>query len=130
MIILIKALVVRDGKLLLLRRKKEEGGFWQPVGGKVEDESLNDALLRELYEETGIRDVVSVKELRSCIIDKHYITGKPTEPQKEYVFVVEVKTDKVKVDNIEHDSYGWFSFSEALKKVKWKNDVESISLLA
>ncbi len=43
-----------DGKVLLLRRTQERGGFWQPVTGRVEPgEAPHEAARRELREETG-----------------------------------------------------------------------------
>lgn len=48
--------VVHDGKvLLLLRKKPPEAGFWSLPGGRVEFmERVEDALVRELREELGI----------------------------------------------------------------------------
>ena len=44
-----------DGyKYLMMKRTDERGGFWQPVTGGVEDgESIEQAAIREVYEETG-----------------------------------------------------------------------------
>ena len=49
--------VVRDGRALLIRRGKEPlYGRWVVPGGTVElGESLEDALVREMEEETGLR---------------------------------------------------------------------------
>jgi mutator protein MutT len=49
--------VVRDGKVLLIRRGKEPlYGRWVVPGGTVElGESLEQALVREVAEETGLR---------------------------------------------------------------------------
>ena len=49
--------VVRDGRALLIRRGKEPlYGRWAVPGGTVElGESLEDALVREMEEETGLR---------------------------------------------------------------------------
>ena len=55
-----KAVVVNDGKVLLLRKAKYEGnggkeGKWNNPGGRVEPgEHWQDALRREVLEETGI----------------------------------------------------------------------------
>jgi len=55
----VKALVVRDGRLLLLHRRDDLDlgpGAWDLPGGGVEvGERLVDALRRELREETGFR---------------------------------------------------------------------------
>jgi lipoyl(octanoyl) transferase len=46
--------VAADGRLLLLRRSAERGGFWQQVTGRVEPgETPEAAARRELLEETG-----------------------------------------------------------------------------
>jgi 8-oxo-dGTP pyrophosphatase MutT (NUDIX family) len=49
----VTALIQRDGALLLERRK--DSGRWGLIGGSVEiDESLDQALRREVYEETSL----------------------------------------------------------------------------
>lgn len=49
----VTALIERDGQLLLERRR--DTGQWNPPGGKVEiDESLEQALRKEVLEETGL----------------------------------------------------------------------------
>ena len=52
--------IERDGKLLLLYRNKKENdlneGKWIGVGGKFEPgETAEECLLREVYEETGLK---------------------------------------------------------------------------
>lgn len=58
------ALLFRDGKLLITRRRAQDhlGGLWEFPGGKREPcESFEDCLRRELIEELGIE--VTVGEL-------------------------------------------------------------------
>jgi len=49
--------VIREGRALLIRRGQEpRRGWWQIPGGYCEhDEPIDEAVVREVYEETGIR---------------------------------------------------------------------------
>jgi ADP-ribose pyrophosphatase YjhB (NUDIX family) len=49
--------VIRDGKALLIRRGQEpRRGWWQIPGGYCEhDEPFDEAVVREVYEEAGVR---------------------------------------------------------------------------
>ncbi len=50
-----KAILVRDGKLLLMRGKDRSGAYYLlPGGGQRAGETLREALTRECAEETGI----------------------------------------------------------------------------
>jgi len=53
------AVVVCEGQLLVVRRGRAPGrGDWSVPGGRVEHgETLSDAVVRELAEETGLRGV-------------------------------------------------------------------------
>ena len=45
-----------DVEILLLKRSEEDGGFWQMLTGTMEmNESVEECLVRELWEETGVR---------------------------------------------------------------------------
>ena len=54
------AVAIDDGRLLLVRRKNEPGlGSWSVPGGRVEPgETVQEAVVRELGEETGVEGVV------------------------------------------------------------------------
>lgn len=69
------AIVVHDGALLLVRRRRPPAaGKWSVPGGRVErGEQLRDAVAREVHEETGL--VVKVGELAGRverIDDEHH----------------------------------------------------------
>src|ERR1700756_2845630 len=60
--------VVRDGQLLLVRRASRHGrGNWQLPGGFIEpDETIEQAVIREVKEETGVdAEVNAVLGLRN-----------------------------------------------------------------
>ena len=54
------AIAIDDGRLLLVQRKNEPGlGSWSVPGGRVEPgETVQEAVVRELGEETGVEGVV------------------------------------------------------------------------
>lgn len=60
-----------QGRILIARRAahRHQGGLWEFPGGKVEpDESVLDALTRELHEEVGIR-VLAAKAMLNVRFD-------------------------------------------------------------
>lgn len=105
----------RDGRVLLLKRKEEKGGFWQPVTGYVEGhETPLQAAKRELVEETGIR-------LAPHSLDYEHVFARgetlPPILTKENAFVVVAHDETVKLDASEHTAYEWVSRGEAVNKV-------------
>ena len=75
-VLAVGAVVVKDGKLLMIRRAKEPGkGLWSIPGGRVENgEYLSQALVREVKEETNLD--VEVRELLGILEvpgDPHYV---------------------------------------------------------
>ncbi len=62
--------VWRDGQVLLIRRGKAPSkGLWAPVGGRVEwGETLEEAAIREVQEETGVTcEIAGFTQLREMI---------------------------------------------------------------
>jgi 8-oxo-dGTP diphosphatase len=57
------AIILKDGKILLIHRKKDGDEYWVfPGGGIEEGESADEAITREVREETDL-EVVSAMEL-------------------------------------------------------------------
>jgi len=71
------AVVVRDGRLLLVRRGRGAAvGKWSVPGGRVEwGETLAEAVVRELREETGLDGVCerSIGWVERIGADHHYV---------------------------------------------------------
>lgn len=81
----VRAIIVENNKILLLKRKKDNIVYWVLPGGQVENGEINElALARECLEELGVQ--VTVKELvHEMLSQKPEIYG-----QSEYFFNCEI----------------------------------------
>jgi len=110
---------------LLLKRLPQKNGFWQPVTGGVEEgETLEEALRREIMEETGVRNIVAVIE------GLFYFEFSDPNPNQEYVYGVEVSpSEEIVLDGREHSEYRWCSFQDALQLLHWKENKAALRKL-
>jgi dATP pyrophosphohydrolase len=94
---------------LLLKRNPRQGGFWQPLTGGVEEgETLEEALIREVREETGIKEVMRV--VPGLLSHRFYAP----RAVHEHAFGVEVRPGtRVKLDGKEHSDARWCTYEEA-----------------
>jgi ADP-ribose pyrophosphatase YjhB (NUDIX family) len=73
------AAIVRDGRLLLVKRKRPpEAGCWSLPGGKVDfGERVEDAIVREIAEEVGV-EIVLLRSLGVVqtigLDDQHWVS--------------------------------------------------------
>jgi 8-oxo-dGTP pyrophosphatase MutT (NUDIX family) len=106
--------VVHDGKILLLKRQKgkPQEKTWGPPAGKVDDgESLKAAVLREVFEETGI----IIEEGRISNYEKSYYVRHGDLDFMFYAYMVEVAVEpSVVLRPAEHSESSWFTLDEAL----------------
>jgi len=123
----------REPRFLLLHRVPERGGFWQPVTGRVEEtdgrgtelEGLAACAAREVREETGIEDVLSVVDLAL----ESTFTGYDGTLFRERAFAAEVPADAVAVRSHEHDDLRWVEADEALALLHWEENREALRRL-
>ncbi len=113
------AVVVREGeaKYLLLQYLP---GYWDFVKGKIEGgEEEKTTVLRELEEETGIRDARFVQGFRE---ETSYIYKRARKTiYKEVVFyLVATNTGEVRISH-EHQSYAWLEYGEAHRRLTYGN---------
>ncbi len=110
---------------LLLKRLPERNGFWQPVtGGMEEGETRVEALLREVMEETGIKNTVGVIE------GLYWFEFSDPNAIQEYVYGVEVSpSEEIVLDRREHSEYRWCNFQEALQLLRWKENKDALRKL-
>jgi len=96
------AVIMIKGKVLILRRAKDDfmGGIYELPSGKVEqNESIEQALYREVKEETGLK----IKSILSYLssFDYESASGKKT---RQFNFLVTTEDREIKISE-EHDDY-------------------------
>ena len=97
---------------LLLRYNDQKGGYWQPVTGSVEaGETLEQAALRELWEETGLSGI----ELGPCVWTRRFVgplEGRLYESDEHYFFV---QTEWFEVSPAALEQYE----ASTLREIRW-----------
>lgn len=116
-------------EILALRRTPQLGGFWQPVTGKVEtQESVENAALREVKEETNISKVLS-------ILDLNLIQEFSKNEQKfiEHAFAMEVDySERISLESNpsnEHCDSIWISYDGAFEMFSFAHQREALNIL-
>jgi len=103
-VLVARAIIKFGNEILLVRRSETDtrSGFYELPGGMVDPgESLEEAVVREVKEETGIEiSNIKFKETNSYMVgDDRHLSG---------IFIAEVTTDQVVLSH-EHDDYKWVS---------------------
>lgn len=116
------------GTVLFIEESKEKlflllhypTGHWDFVKGKIENnESLEQAAIRETKEETGITDIEFIKGFKEKIEYSFKFNGDIV--QKEVIFfLAKTNTKQVKISD-EHLDYVWLNFNNALNKITYEN---------
>jgi 8-oxo-dGTP diphosphatase len=107
--IMASAIIIKDGKLLLLRRSKGEkflSGYWTIVGGKFEEKdlTLEEAVKREVKEETNL-DITVIKPID---VGSYWRTDKPGLREVEIAYLcVPSMVNNIILNPQEHDSFVW-----------------------
>jgi 8-oxo-dGTP pyrophosphatase MutT (NUDIX family) len=115
--IMTEALAIRGDEVLLGRRKKNGfgQGKWLGLGGKVEDgEALEQAMIRECYEESGIE--VNSFEKRG-VLTFHY-TDDP-DMEVHYYEILEFSSLPSDSDEMQ---IAWWKIAEIPYDLMWPND--------
>lgn len=104
----IKGIIIQDQRVLLVKNERDE---WELPGGRMEkDETPEQTLLRELYEELGVQSTVIE------IVDAQMFQVMP----EKYVFIVSYYCEISHVEQIrissEHTDYSWVS-KEGLNQI-------------
>ncbi|MGB8507232.1 MAG: (deoxy)nucleoside triphosphate pyrophosphohydrolase [Pyrinomonadaceae bacterium] len=117
-ILVAAAVIERGGRVLLCRRPrgKRHGGLWEFPGGKLDgDETLADALRRELREELGVELTASGATLFTS-----HDRGSPFE-----IHFVEASIAGEPVP-IEHEALAWVAVADCDKYALAPSDLEFV----
>ncbi len=99
----------KQGEVLLLKRREDDfmGGIYELPSGNLEgNETIEQGLIREIKEETGL----DVKNIGKFVNTFDYLSG---SGKKSRQFNLEVETEST--DNVfltEHDEYKWMNYEE------------------
>lgn len=109
---------------LLLRyesQAKKGTDYWGfPKGHIEEGEEEKDTVLREVLEETGIKDLSFKKGFRYLIKYQFRKEGKVVFKTVTF-YIAQTKTKNVEV-SFEHIGYQWIKYNQALNELHFEND--------
>ncbi len=108
----------KNGRLYLLLRSK--GGTWGFAKGKVDQgESLQEAAIREVKEETGISISLMPEFVKS--IQYNFIDRSGEKLRKQVAFFLATTDTQEVILSDEHSEYIWLPYEQALKKSTYTN---------
>jgi dihydroneopterin triphosphate diphosphatase len=126
----VQVFVCRRGgaEFLALHRTPEDGGYWHPASGGLEQgEGPEQAALRELREELQLD--AAGRFWPFCYQYGYAAAEEPPERQAQWPpgteriavtgFIVEASADFEPTLNLEHDDYRWCSREEAVALFRW-----------
>jgi 8-oxo-dGTP diphosphatase len=110
----VKAFLVSDGKLLLVKRKQDnvqKPGIWEIPGGRLEAvESPFEGLKREIREEVGL-EITVLNPLKV-----HHFTRDDGQIVTLIVFLCQPKTTEIKLGE-EHEAAKWMELEQAKRLI-------------
>jgi 8-oxo-dGTP pyrophosphatase MutT (NUDIX family) len=115
-------------KFLALRNNpsnKTHGGdyYYVVTGGVKKDENYEDALRREINEETGIENIIKLVHLKE--VYEYKCKGEGNCLCKEHAYLVEVD-DEVKRLSAEHTDHKWLNKNNFTKTIQWDGDKKDL----
>ena len=125
-----------DGKILMVKHKKL--GVWLPPGGHIDENELPcDAVVREVFEETGVKvQVISsgrddanpyCRELALPLeILLEDIDGDGTHNHIDMIYLCRAESSVLAPQEAEVDGIGWFSPSQVIELDTFENVRESV----
>ena len=118
-------------RYLLLKRKLHWRGWECPKGGVNPKEKMQDAVKRELKEETGQFSL----NIQSHNFSGKYLYKKEFQDRGKIIgqtfslYSTEIKNSEIVLDGREHSDYLWLSYSEAHKKLTYQNQKKCLEIV-
>jgi bis(5'-nucleosidyl)-tetraphosphatase len=106
-----------NGRMYLLLRNGSRWDF--PKGGIEKGESELQTVVREVGEETGLKDLKIIPGFRK-VIGYFYRRDRKSVHKQVVYLLARTQDDKVKI-SFEHQGFGWFPYQEALKRASYDN---------
>lgn len=114
----------RPVKVLLVHRPRYHDWSF-PKGGVAEGESVEDAALREVLEETGLWCRIKRK---LAVARYRYRTRRGAiRPKVVHYFLMEPVSGQIKTDGVEVDRADWFDAPEAERQLSYDRDKELLA---
>lgn len=123
------------GAVIFIMRNNEKkylllhygAGHWDFVKGHVEgDETEHETLIREVREETGIRDAHLLKGFREEI--KYEFRRRNDTVYKKVIFyILETETKDVVISH-EHTDYKWLNYDDSMELLTFENAKKMLRL--
>jgi len=118
--------IKEDGKYYYALFKRKDIGVWQAIAGGGEDnETPVEAMKREIYEEASIdKNSLYIRLSSIATIPAINIRGtiwNDIIAIPEITFGVEIASRELNIGD-EHTEYSWFSFDEAMDKLKYDSN--------
>ncbi|MCL2226542.1 MAG: NUDIX hydrolase [Oscillospiraceae bacterium] len=124
-----------DGKILMIKHKKL--GVWLPPGGHIEENELPcKAVLREVFEETGVRakvisvapstDAESIELPMPMEILLEDIEGDESHNHIDMVYLCRAENSTLNPQESEIDDIGWFTPAQIMELETFDNVRNSV----
>lgn len=108
---------IEDRKPQYLLLRSTEHGNWLPPKGHTDDGDADElaTAMRELEEETGIRDMSAVPGFKQVV---EYDVDTPRgKYHKQVTYLLGVASTLTVIRSAEHDDHGWFGLEPAIDKL-------------
>ena len=116
-------------RVLMLKRSKRRGGFWQGVSGRVEltDRTLREAAQREISEELGLRSGVELQDLGHWYDFVSPFSGTSFRKRSMAALLPAEATPEGITLSEEHVEARLVTFPEARRLVRCEENVEELT---